>query len=36
MERPSLLFLKANEDHGKFNVYVGGKVVKIAQGEWFL
>ncbi len=36
IERPSLLFLKAVEDNGKFNVYVGGKVVKIAQGEWFL
>jgi trans-2,3-dihydro-3-hydroxyanthranilate isomerase len=36
IERPSLLFLKAGEDNGKFNVNVGGKVVKIAQGEWFL
>ena len=36
IERPSLLFLKASEDNGKINVYVGGKVVKIAQGEWFL
>ena len=36
IERPSLLFLKADEDNGKINVYVGGKVVKIAQGEWFL
>ena len=36
MERPSLLFLKAVEDNGKFNVNVGGKVVKIAQGEWVL
>ncbi|AXI08481.1 phenazine biosynthesis protein [Oceanobacillus zhaokaii] len=36
IERPSLLFLKAGEDNGKINVYVGGKVVKIAQGEWFL
>jgi trans-2,3-dihydro-3-hydroxyanthranilate isomerase len=29
------LFLKA-DDNGKINVNVGGKVVKIAQGEWFL
>lgn len=36
IERPSLLFLKADDDNGKINVYVGGKVVKIAQGEWFL
>lgn len=35
IERPSLLFLKANEGN-KINVNVGGKVVKIAQGEWFL
>ncbi|MDM5210958.1 PhzF family phenazine biosynthesis protein [Peribacillus sp. NJ4] len=34
--RPSLLFLKAGDDTGKINVHVGGKVVKIAQGEWFL
>ncbi|MGZ9819462.1 PhzF family phenazine biosynthesis protein [Peribacillus simplex] len=36
IERPSLLFLKAGEGNGKINVHVGGKVVKIAQGEWFL
>ncbi|MGM0904765.1 MAG: PhzF family phenazine biosynthesis protein [Bacillota bacterium] len=36
MQRPSLLFLKADDHNGKINVYVGGKVVKIAQGEWFL
>ncbi|MBT2649828.1 PhzF family phenazine biosynthesis protein [Bacillus sp. ISL-34] len=34
--RPSLLFLKAGYETGKINVHVGGKVVKIAQGEWFL
>ena len=34
INRPSLLFLKANEDNGKINVFVGGKVTKIAQGEW--
>jgi trans-2,3-dihydro-3-hydroxyanthranilate isomerase len=36
IDRPSLLFLKAGDDNGKINVYVGGKVAKIAQGEWFL
>jgi trans-2,3-dihydro-3-hydroxyanthranilate isomerase len=36
IERPSLLFLKASDDNGKINVNVGGKVVKMAQGEWFL
>lgn len=36
IERPSLLFLKASNDNGKINVNVGGKVVKMAQGEWFL
>jgi trans-2,3-dihydro-3-hydroxyanthranilate isomerase len=36
MERPSLLFLKASDDNGKINVNVGGKVVKMAQGEWLL
>ncbi|MEX3748348.1 PhzF family phenazine biosynthesis protein [Lysinibacillus xylanilyticus] len=36
INRPSLLFLKANDDNGRINVYVGGKVEKIAQGEWFL
>ncbi|MFJ7853904.1 PhzF family phenazine biosynthesis protein [Peribacillus frigoritolerans] len=36
IERPSLLFLKASDDDGEIDVHVGGKVVKIAQGEWFL
>ncbi|MCK2017494.1 PhzF family phenazine biosynthesis protein [Peribacillus frigoritolerans] len=36
IERPSLLFLKAGDDNGEIDVHVGGKVVKIAQGEWFL
>ena len=36
MERPSLLFLKASDDNGKIKVNVGGKVVKMAQGEWLL
>ncbi|PAW28856.1 phenazine biosynthesis protein [Peribacillus simplex] len=36
IERPSLLFLKASDDNGEIDVHVGGKVVKIAQGEWFL
>ncbi len=34
--RPSLLFLKASEENGEIKVYVGGKVEKIAQGEWLL
>ena len=34
INRPSLLFLKANDDNGKINVFVGGKVIKIAQGKW--
>ena len=36
IERPSLLFLKAGDDNGEIDVHVGGKVVKIAKGEWFL
>lgn len=36
IKRPSLLFLKASEDNGEIIIYVGGKVEKIAQGEWFL
>lgn len=34
--RPSLLFLKAVERNEKIKVCVGGKVIKIAQGEWLL
>ena len=34
--RPSSLFLKASDDNRRINVYVGGEVEKIAQGEWFL
>ncbi|MBM7587505.1 trans-2,3-dihydro-3-hydroxyanthranilate isomerase [Bacillus pakistanensis] len=36
IKRPSLLFLKASENNGRIDVNVGGRVVKIAQGEWFL
>ncbi|MGP7818501.1 PhzF family phenazine biosynthesis protein [Niallia sp. 01092] len=36
INRSSLLFLKANIDNGKININVGGRVEKIAQGEWFL
>lgn len=36
ISRPSLLFLKASDESGKINVCVGGKVVKVAHGEWFL
>ena len=34
INRPSLLFLKAAKTTDKIKVYVGGYVVKIAQGEW--
>ncbi|AGK52861.1 PhzF family phenazine biosynthesis protein [Bacillus sp. 1NLA3E] len=36
IKRPSLLFLQATDDNGEISIYVGGKVEKIAQGEWFL
>lgn len=36
IKRPSLLFLKAIDENGRINVYVGGRVEKIAQGEWFI
>ncbi|MCM3584873.1 PhzF family phenazine biosynthesis protein [Mesobacillus maritimus] len=36
ISRPSLLFLRANDENDKIRVSVGGKVEKIAQGEWFL
>ncbi|MCM3672046.1 PhzF family phenazine biosynthesis protein [Mesobacillus maritimus] len=36
ISRPSLLFLRANDENGEIRVSVGGKVEKIAQGEWFL
>jgi trans-2,3-dihydro-3-hydroxyanthranilate isomerase len=36
MNRRSLLFLKANDENGEITVFVGGKVEKIAQGEWLL
>ena len=32
--RPSLLLLKAEDEEGKIDVYVGGKVVMIAKGEF--
>lgn len=34
--RPSLLFLKAEETDESIDVFVGGEVVKMAKGEWFL
>jgi trans-2,3-dihydro-3-hydroxyanthranilate isomerase len=34
IQRPSLLFLKAEERDGVIEVLVGGCVVNIAQGEW--
>ncbi|MED4015207.1 PhzF family phenazine biosynthesis protein [Sutcliffiella cohnii] len=36
IKRPSLLFLRASEANGEIRVNVGGKVEKIAQGDWFL
>lgn len=36
IKRPSLLFLKAGDDNGEINVNIGGRVEKIAKGEWFL
>jgi len=32
--RPSLLFLKAEEKDEKIDVFVGGKVIMIAKGEF--
>ncbi len=32
--RPSLLYLSAAESNGKIDIRVGGKVIKIAKGEW--
>ncbi len=32
--RPSLLYLSASESDGKIDIRVGGKVIKIAKGEW--
>ena len=34
--RPSQLYLRANELSGKFKVQVGGKVISIAKGTWYL
>ncbi|WP_026574286.1 PhzF family phenazine biosynthesis protein [Bacillus sp. UNC438CL73TsuS30] len=36
MNRASLLFLKASDADGEISVFVGGRVEKLAQGEWFL
>jgi trans-2,3-dihydro-3-hydroxyanthranilate isomerase len=33
IQRPSLLYLKADETDGKINIRVGGKVVMVARGE---
>ncbi len=32
--RPSLLYLKADEQDGKINVWVGGKSITIAKGQF--
>jgi len=34
--RPSQIYLKAGEMEGKIKVQVGGKVIPIAQGTWYL
>ena len=34
IDRPSLLFLKADEKDGKINVFVGGQSITIAQGQF--
>lgn len=34
INRPSLLYLKAQEINGKINVYVGGKSITIAKGDF--
>lgn len=36
LKRPSLLFLKAGKHHTTIDVQVGGQVVHIAKGEWFV
>ena len=33
--RPSKLYLRCKVINGKINVQVGGKVILIAQGEWY-
>ena len=32
INRQSLIYIKANSDNNKINVYVGGKVIKIGEG----
>jgi trans-2,3-dihydro-3-hydroxyanthranilate isomerase len=32
--RPSLLYLKADEDESRINVFVGGKITTVARGEF--
>jgi trans-2,3-dihydro-3-hydroxyanthranilate isomerase len=34
IQRPSVLFLKAEERDDAITVQVGGSVILIAQGEW--
>jgi trans-2,3-dihydro-3-hydroxyanthranilate isomerase len=36
INRPSLLYLKAEEMGGQINVFVGGKSITIARGEMFI
>ena len=33
MGRPSLLYLRAEEEDGKIDVSIGGKLVMVAKGE---
>jgi len=32
--RPSLLFIKAVEEHGQIKVQVGGRCIPLAQGQF--
>lgn len=36
VDRPSKLFLKGEEEHGKIIIYVGGRVRPVARGELFI
>jgi trans-2,3-dihydro-3-hydroxyanthranilate isomerase len=33
MDRPSLLYLRARDQDGQINIFVGGKAITIAKGE---
>jgi trans-2,3-dihydro-3-hydroxyanthranilate isomerase len=36
INRNSILYIKADMDNGAFNINVGGKAFKIAEGSFFL